>query len=720
MSNVIWLSLPGSNDHNFMLTNNTVGLHDYQVEAKDKIYAYWQTRNYRVMLQLPTGTGKTHVFASIAEDFANAKLVKKNEAINDEQAQTDHDFCVLILVHRIEIVRQINALFEKHGYACEIIHDNGKKELAGALKQGLKPNCIQIATIQTFQRLKTDNPILQQHYALLIIDEAHHALARTYKDTVEKLNKLTPHLLLGVTATPWRYDGGAFSDDFDRLVTSHPIRWFIEHHKLIHNKTPYGLASYNYYTVNETSALYKKSKQLETISTSFGDFDETELAKIWDDDEVTAKIYASYEQFAAGQKGIIYAINKAHADHLLREYQAHHVAIAKIVSGETSEDERDQILEDFKNDKLSVIVNVDIFSEGFDCPDIDFIQLARPTRSLTKYLQQIGRGLRYHPGKTLSIIDNVGLFFKLGSPCELRNWQKYFNGWASDLVSFESTNSTNFAFWNPQTRSFETTHDEMGLVERAEDGHQLSANDDEHESLNQIELLDEELRLKTVQLHDLSKSLAEYKLKCMELELEVSRLNQVIKQREKSTAPLPTLTPSQKDDAISDLRDVCLNYNQQVQTLQARNRVLQNELDRYRNQYGEHPNRASSAGTSSNQKPSQISVQRTSLSSPNTSSVRTSSTHVTSSQAVTNASPKPTGFTMVKAAVAKPTPVNATSKSTIRGLSVGTRVRDKAGAYGPGIVYQIHGGIITVLYDNTNVEQKKYRLENWTMYLERI
>lgn len=122
------------------------------------------------------------------------------------------------------------------------------------------------------------------------------------------------------------------------------------------------------------------------------------MSHVFDCDRIRAELYKSYKKYADGKKGIIYAIDRQHAANIQELYASNGVSI-RLIDGTTPAEERENIIEDFKAGVVRVIVNVNIFSEGFDCPDIEFVQLARPTRSLTMYLQQVGRGLRISKGK---------------------------------------------------------------------------------------------------------------------------------------------------------------------------------------------------------------------------------------------------------------------------------------------------------------------------------
>ena len=140
------------------------------------------------------------------------------------------------------------------------------------------------------------------------------------------------------------------------------------------------------------------------------------------------RLYRSLEEYGKDRKGIVYAINMSHAQKITKLYQEHGVK-AIAIDSKTPAAERQQDIEAFKKGDIQVLVNVDIFSEGFDCPDVEFVQLARPTLSLAKYLQMVGRGLRVAKGKkNCVIIDNVGLYRVFGLPSQVWNWNAMFEG----------------------------------------------------------------------------------------------------------------------------------------------------------------------------------------------------------------------------------------------------------------------------------------------------
>lgn len=367
-------------------------LRPYQQKAKKEIFESWDKLD-SVMFQMPTGTGKTRLFTSIIHD------------INDYSIQRRKTVKILIIAHRTELIDQIDESLKRYKVAHGIIA--GSRERDYNLP-------VQVASIQTLTNKYNIGDTEKLNAQFVIIDEAHHALAATYK----KLWKMYPNAkFLGVTATPWRMNHQSFTDLFDTIILSMPIKDFI--------KQGY-LSTYKYYSLRDESAVKKTIDEIEIDR--FGEYKEASMEEKMDIGSIRAQLLNSYLTFAKGKKGIIYAININHAKHICHEYKAAGFNAVSIDS-KTPTTERKELVERFKNKEIDIIVNVDVFSEGFDCPDIEFIQLARPTLSLVKYLQQVGRGLRPTKNKENCIIlDNVGMYANFGLPDEHRQWNFYFLG----------------------------------------------------------------------------------------------------------------------------------------------------------------------------------------------------------------------------------------------------------------------------------------------------
>ena len=367
-------------------------LRPYQQKAKKEIFESWDEVD-NVMFQMPTGTGKTRLFTSIIRD------------INEYSKLRREPVKILIIAHRTELIDQIDESLTKYRVPHNVI--------AGGRDRDYKYP-VNVASIQTITHPSNLKEAKKLNVQFVIIDEAHHALATTYK----KLWSLYPgSKKLGVTATPWRMNHQSFLDLFDKLVLSMPIKDFI--------KQGY-LAPYKYFSLRSNSDIQRTIDDIELDR--FGEYKEASMEEKMDIGSIRAQLLDSYLSLADGKKGIIYAINIVHAKHICEEYkEAGYIAVS--IDSKTPAAERKELVAKFKKGLIDIIVNVDIFSEGFDCPDIEFIQLARPTRSLVKYLQQVGRGLRPTENKQECIIlDNVGMYSRFGLPDARRYWNHHFVG----------------------------------------------------------------------------------------------------------------------------------------------------------------------------------------------------------------------------------------------------------------------------------------------------
>lgn len=378
-------------DFTSFIQDNTV-LRPHQAEAKAKIFDAWSKYD-SVMLQMPTGTGKTYLFTSLINDIINTY-------------KTAHkDIKILIVAHRTELLDQISATLNKFGIAHGFIQ--------GAREQYLWKR-VQVGSIMSLLTDKNYHNVCRQKFNYIIVDEAHHSLADTYI----RLFELFPNAKkLGVTATPWRLNHESFLSLYQYLIVSPQISWFINNNLL---------SDFDYVSIKQDSEVQRLVDNSEVSRT--GDFSNVELDNTFNNQRIRSKLYESYLHFANGRKGIIFAINKLHAAKIAELYSSHGVK-AMVIDCDTPRDVRQEIISAFKNGEISVLVNVDIFTEGFDCPDVNFIQLARPTKSLSLYLQQVGRGLRIVAGKEKTIIlDNVGLYNYFGLPDANRKWQYHFVG----------------------------------------------------------------------------------------------------------------------------------------------------------------------------------------------------------------------------------------------------------------------------------------------------
>lgn len=407
-------------------------LRPYQQEAKEKIFSAWDQCD-NVLFQMPTGTGKTRLFSSIISD------VKAWSALQSIDCR------ILIIAHRIELIDQISENLKRYRIPHGII--------AGGRERDLR-QYVQVASIQTIVHRTNVDAIGELDIRFIIIDEAHHSVANSYRKLWRMFDGAKK---LGVTATPWRMNGAGFYPLYDRLITSRPIKDFIAEG---------WLSPFSFYSVKD------KSLEVQTISSinEFdieGDYKVSALEKEMDTMQIRARLLDSYIKLAKGKKGIIYSISRKHSEHICEEYKAAGFRVVTI-DATTPRDVRRLFVQRFKAGLIDIIVNVDIFSEGFDCPDIEFIQLARPTRSLVKYLQQVGRGLRPTEGKTTCVIlDNVGSCIEFGLPNETRQWDDYFYG-DSDNESTRSLRTRESSDQTHKEKNYTEGTDELFLIEQAE------------------------------------------------------------------------------------------------------------------------------------------------------------------------------------------------------------------------------------------------------------
>ena len=430
---------------------NVIKLFDYQEDMKERIEKALRLHR-SVMAQMPTGTGKTVLLASVVESFLR-----------------EHSNCnVWIVAHRRELVSQIRETIERvfsktHPSSLTIKEDfsnhpvnsskitpslftfkEGSTSHPGPLtlrgeggnrptrcseplrsKVGgpskVSPDCLSASAFNvpikavSIQWLSKHYDEIEEEPGMIVIDEAHHALAKTYKGMWDRFPKAK---FLGLTATPCRLNGKGFTDLFDVLVQSWSVPEFISKGRL---------ATYDFVSIKSDGVTQRLIDSLQKRGAD-GDYQNKEMDMLLNKKPSIERLYQSLEEFGKDRKGIVYAINISHAQKITKLYQENGVK-AIAIDSKTPATERQQDIEAFKKGDIQVLVNVDIFSEGFDCPDVEFVQLARPTLSLAKYLQMVGRGLRVAKGKkNCVIIDNVGLYRVFGLPSQVWNWNAMFEG----------------------------------------------------------------------------------------------------------------------------------------------------------------------------------------------------------------------------------------------------------------------------------------------------
>ncbi|NER37808.1 MAG: DEAD/DEAH box helicase [Oscillatoria sp. SIO1A7] len=348
-------------------------LRDYQQDSILQIFEAWSQGIRRVMLQLPTGGGKTVLFAEIAREF----LARTNQK-------------VLVNAHRVELIAQAAEKLEAiSGLPC------------GFIKSGLPldgDRYIQIASVQSLAR--RDFP---EGIGLVIVDEAHHCAAKTYTDIMEAYPNA---YILGVTATPARTDGQGFKLLFDRLILGPSVKSLIDGGYLSQYK------------------MFAAEKLVETREVAIvgDDFNLQDLAKAIDTSIVMGDIIKTWHQHAQGKRTVVFAVDIQHSLHTARAFQAENIP-AQHLDGETPAEERQAILDRFRQGEILVLCNCGIVSEGLDVPAIEAIQCVRPTKSLVFWLQMIGRALRPSETKDYAIIiDHTQNWLEHGLPDDDRSW----------------------------------------------------------------------------------------------------------------------------------------------------------------------------------------------------------------------------------------------------------------------------------------------------------
>ena len=366
-----------------ILTANATGRFYNEKGKKERIGS-------SVMVQMPTGTGKTYVMAAVVRWFLD----------NYDEGE------VWIIAHRRELVEQMQQTLDR--FCLEY----GEKEMV--LKAKVR---IRVLSIQWLNRHLDELEKAESMPGLIVVDEAHHAIADSYQDLFDRNRRA---LKLGMTATPCRMNKNSFTKLFENLLTSPCTNDFIMRGYL---------APYDYVVIGKFSNEQLTVNQLKGRG-SDGDYAIKEMDEKLNIPQTIQRLYDSVKKYADGKKGIVYAIDIVHAQAIAACYNALGLKSVALDS-KTPAKKRKEMVEAFRRSEIDCLVNVNLFDEGFDCPDVEFIQMARPTLSLAKYMQMVGRGLRINKenkDKVCIIIDNVGNFRKFGLPDKPRNWESMFAG----------------------------------------------------------------------------------------------------------------------------------------------------------------------------------------------------------------------------------------------------------------------------------------------------
>jgi DNA repair protein RadD len=397
----------------------------------------------RVLLVAPTGSGKTVIAAVVVAD-----TVARRER-------------VLVLVHRRELVAQTGAKLYAAGVDAGIIQAGGPPMRLG------QP--VQVASIQTLHaRAIRGSAIDLPEADLVVVDEAHHARARTWQRILESYPKAA---IIGMTATPCRGDGRGLGAIFDVIVECPPVAELIAGGYLV------------------KTTVYAPSKpDLVGVHIRQGDYAEGELAKRMDKPQLVGDVVEHCLKLAERRRIVVFASGVAHSVHLRDEFRRSGV-MAEHLDGSTPIEERDRILAQLAAGSVEVVCNCMVLTEGWDQPEVSCLVLARPTKNMGLYRQMIGRGLRPAPGKTdCLVLDHAGAIFEHGfvdDPVEwtLREDRRATNpmqasraqGHAPQLVTCPECSAIRFegkpcpaCGWmpKPKPRSVDVIDGELGRVER--------------------------------------------------------------------------------------------------------------------------------------------------------------------------------------------------------------------------------------------------------------
>ena len=361
----------------------TIQLRPYQQEALDAINTFSDKGINRQLVVLPTGAGKTVIFSHLPQTKSNS-------------------LPMLVLAHRAELLYQAK---EKIGWS------NPELDIQIEQADNVAGHCdVVVASVPTLGRAESERILKypRDYFKSIVIDEAHHAAAPTYRRILDYFN---PSFLLGVTATPQRSDNTRLTDVFDEIVYYKTIQDLIE----------------DGYLCSLVGYRIKTDTDISGVATNEGDYVASQLEDVIDTPERNAHIVAAYNSLVPESKAIVFCAGVKHANNLASSFTSAKIP-TEVILGDVDTETRSNILTRFKNGQTKVIVNVGVLTEGFDEPTIETIILARPTRSTLLYTQIVGRGTRLYEGKPhCTILDfadttkgrkPIGLPSLLGLPPE--------------------------------------------------------------------------------------------------------------------------------------------------------------------------------------------------------------------------------------------------------------------------------------------------------------
>jgi len=349
-----------------------IQLYDDQKIAVENLLNAYRRGFKSPLLVAPCGFGKTVVFAHIA---ARARA-KGNRTI--------------ICVHRQELLRQTCKTLARFDVPFGVI--------ASGIQENVK-ELVQVASVHTLaRRLETyDAP------GIIVIDEAHHAVANTWKCVVEAY---PTSFILGVTATPWRANGEGLINVFDTMVTGATAADLIARGRL---------AKPIYYAPPQVA-------EFDDVRTRYGDYAKNEIDSRMDRPHITGDAIHHYKRICPGARAVVFCTSCRHADHVAEEFSRAGIPAASI-DGDLNDTDRKRRVDDLALGNIRILTSCELISEGFDLPSVEAAIMLRPTQSLAVWIQQAGRALRTAPGKVNAhIIDHVGNVFRHGAIEHITDW----------------------------------------------------------------------------------------------------------------------------------------------------------------------------------------------------------------------------------------------------------------------------------------------------------
>lgn len=355
---------------------NLRSLRPYQLRSIDQLRIAIAQGHRRLILQAPTGSGKT----IIAADIVKRAKTKGNR--------------VLFLAHRRELIRQASGKLSGAEISSGIIMSGEASDIS---------NPVQVASVQTlwaraFRKMRMDLPDAQ----VLVIDECHLSAARTYQRIIESYPKA---VILGLTATPIRSDGKGLGDTYTHMVKTASIRELTEQGFLV-----------------PVRYFAPSVPDLQGVKVTAGDYNKGQLEKAMDKIQLVGDVVENWCRIAENRPTVVFASGVRHSIHLRDRFLSVGIPAAHI-DASTPKEERDEILQRLDAGELQVVTNCQILQEGWDQPRVSCCVLARPTKSPGLYLQMAGRILRPHPGKANALlIDHAGAIYNHGRIDEWEDW----------------------------------------------------------------------------------------------------------------------------------------------------------------------------------------------------------------------------------------------------------------------------------------------------------